>query len=79
MSLSLSLRELIFWIAALTCVIAQLAILRSTLRVSRAAPAPAPGGESTIPRGRPAAEIAWAILPAVVLVIVLVVTRGAMR
>ena len=79
MSLSLPLREAIFWIAAVVCIIAGLAILRSTLRVSRAATELVPGAEPTLPRGRPAVEIMWAILPAVVLLIVLVVTRGAMR
>jgi hypothetical protein len=79
MSLSLSLREAIFWIAAVTCIIAELAILRSTLRVSRGTTEVAAGVESTVPRGRPAAEIIWAILPALVLLIVLIVTRGAMR
>ena len=79
MSLSLPLREAIFWIAALICVIAELAILRSTLRVSRAAPNSAPDADAALPRGRPGVEIMWAILPAFVLLLVLVITHGAIR
>jgi hypothetical protein len=79
MSLSLPLREAIFWIAVLTCLIAELAIVRSTLRASRATSGPALADETSVPRGHPIVETIWAILPAVVLLIVLVVTRGAVR
>jgi hypothetical protein len=78
MSISLPLREVIFWIAALVCVIAELVILRSTLRVSRIEPQPTPGAEPALPRVRPVSEITWAILPAIVLAIVLMLTRRAM-
>ena len=89
MFLSLSLRAVIFWIAAIVCIVAQLAILRSTLRVSRAAPAPrgdrdpastmAPEARTPTPNGRPTVEIVWAVLPAIALLIVLAFTHEAMR
>jgi heme/copper-type cytochrome/quinol oxidase subunit 2 len=62
------LAETIFWIAAFACVVAQIAILRSTYaarRVEKSALVPAAG-----PRG----EIAWAIIPALGLSALLVLT-----
>jgi hypothetical protein len=80
MFLSLSLRAAIFWVAAIVCVAAELAILRSTFRVSRAALAPDGEHAATVaPRGRPAVEIVWAVLPAIALVVALIFTREAMR
>jgi len=62
------LAEGIFWIAALACIAAQAAILRSTYvarKVEKSALVPA------APRG---GEIVWAILPVVVLSVLLVAT-----
>ena len=61
--------DAIFWIAAVSCLIAQGAILRSVLaaRTARAAVADAP-------RPRHAVEIAWAVVPAVALALVLLAT-----
>ena len=74
------LRESIFWIAAIICVVAEIAILRSMFRGSRVAtPDRSPAVDAEVPRGRPVAEIIWAILPAVALIVILVVTRGAVR
>jgi len=77
---SLFLRESIFWIAAIICVVAEIAILRSMFRGSRVAtPDRSPAVDAEVPRGRPVAEIVWAILPAVALIVILVVTRDAVR
>ena len=80
MSVALNLRVAIFWIAALLCIVAEIAILRSMLRGSRG---PAAGSESVpdavVPRSRPAVELLWAVIPAVGLIIILVLTRGAIR
>ena len=74
------LRESIFWIAAIICVVAEIAILRSMFRGSRVAtPDRSPAVDAEVPRARPVAEIVWAILPAVALIVILVVTRGAVR
>ena len=74
------LRESIFWIAAIICVVAEIAILRSMFRGSRVAtPDRSPAVDAEVPRGRPVAEIVWAILPAVALIVILVVTRDAVR
>ena len=63
------LAEAVFWIAALACAVAELAILRSTFaarRVDRSPLVPAAGKSS---------ELAWAVIPALVLCALLVVTR----
>jgi heme/copper-type cytochrome/quinol oxidase subunit 2 len=70
----LSLSHAVFWIAVLACVIAQLGILRATR-------APHPARAST-PAHRPASrveEVAWAALPAVALLLVLVLTWRAVQ
>ena len=79
MSLDVSLRVAIFWTAAVLCVIAELAILRSMLRGSRPLPGASDRTETGVPRGRPVMEMVWAIVPAVALILVLVLTRGAIR
>lgn len=80
MSLDISLRVAIFWIAAILCVIAEAAILRSMFRGSRAAAGTADAAShGAVPRGRPAMELLWAILPAILLVVVLIMTRDAIR
>ena len=80
MSLDISLRVAIFWIAAFLCIVAELAILRSMLRGSRTRVASPDGDvEATVPRGRPVMELIWAVVPAVALIFVLLATRGAIR
>ena len=56
--------DAIFWVAVACCLVAQAAILRSVLV----------GGRASAPPRRRAAEVAWAIAPAVALTIVLVAT-----
>ena len=66
--MNLSLAEAIFWIAALACVVAQIALLWSSLSTK---------GEQRselVPVSRRSTELAWAILPALVLSVLLVAT-----
>jgi heme/copper-type cytochrome/quinol oxidase subunit 2 len=62
-----SLSLFIFWLAAVSALVAHVAILRSILRVRRAPDRQAAAAPS-------AREILWAVLPAIALAIVLVVT-----
>ena len=80
MSLDVSLRVAIFWIAALLCVVAEAAILRSMLRGSRAGAGTGDGAsDATVPRAGRTMELVWAIVPAVALVAVLIKTRDLIR
>ena len=78
MSVDFNLRIAIFWIAALLCVIAEIAILRSMMRGSRVTPV-ASASDAVVPRARPATELLWAVLPAVGLVVILILTRNAIQ
>lgn len=60
--------DAIFWIAVACCVVAQAAIVRSVLL--------ARGGST---RARRAAELMWAVLPAIALAAVLVLTWRTMH
>jgi hypothetical protein len=62
------LAEAIFWIAAVACVIAELAILRSTFAARSAKQS------ELVPTASPRGELAWAIIPALALVVVLTAT-----
>ena len=73
------LRDAIFWVAAALCVIGEIAILRSMHRGSRAVtPDRSPAGDADVPRGQPATEVVWAVVPAVGLIVLLVLTLRAM-
>jgi heme/copper-type cytochrome/quinol oxidase subunit 2 len=67
------LAETIFWIAAVACVIAQLAILRSTFAARSA------NKSDLVPSASRRSELAWAIIPALALVVVLSATRQRME
>ena len=76
----LLLREAIFWIAAALCVVAEIAILRSMFRGTRTAhPDRSPSVDADVPRARPMGEMIWAVLPAIGLIVILAITRGAIR
>ena len=62
------LAETIFWIAAAACVVAQIAILRSTFAARRA------NKSELVPAGSPIGEAVWAFVPAVALSLVLFAT-----
>lgn len=70
--MSMSLTDAVFWAAVVSCAVAQTAIIRSLFR-SRATAAE---GE---PAPRFALELAWGVLPAVALAILLFVTWGAIH
>ena len=64
----------VFWIAAACCLVAQIAVIRSAVR----APMPgSPNGAVAMPRR--SIEIAWTIVPAIVLALVLMATWRAMH
>lgn len=62
------LAETIFWIAVVACVIAELAILRSTFAARRAKKS------DLVPSASQRGELAWAIIPALALGVVLAAT-----
>ncbi|MBK5189245.1 MAG: hypothetical protein JJD97_13455 [Gemmatimonadaceae bacterium] len=67
-----SLPDVLFWLAAVCCTLSQAAIVRSALR----AHAQRPDGSASPPR---VTEVAWTIVPALVLVVVLVFTWRALH
>ena len=74
--MSNALADAIFWIAVASCTVAQVAILRSIFnKTPEGAPAATPGA----PRIHRAMEIVWAIVPAVALAGVLLLTWRAMQ
>ena len=76
----LLMREAIFWIAAALCVVAEIFILRSMFRGTHTAhPDRSPSVDADVPRARPMGEMIWAVLPAIGLIVILVITRGAIR
>lgn len=66
--------DLLFWVALACCAVAQIAIIRSVLLVT---PSVRPGEPA--PVSRRATELAWAVLPAVVLAALFWVTWRAMH
>ena|SRR5881392_2937431 len=62
------LAETIFWIAAAACIVAEIAILRSTFAAEPAA------RSELVPAASRASELAWAIVPAIALSLVLIAT-----
>lgn len=65
-----SYAKLFFWVAATCCLVAHTAILRSVLRADTRL-------DATVSTRRRFVEIAWAVVPAVVLAAVLLTTwRG---
>jgi heme/copper-type cytochrome/quinol oxidase subunit 2 len=68
------LADLVFWISAACCVVAQVALVRSAIR------SPMTGTpEPAIRMPRRSGEIAWTIVPAIALVLLLVATWRAMH
>lgn len=62
------LAETIFWIAAVACVIAELAILRSTFAARSS------HKSTLVPSASPRSEVVWAILPGLALAFLLTAT-----
>lgn len=67
--------DILFWIAVVCCVVAQVAIARSTLGASVLRAELRPG----VPRPRRSIEIAWTVMPAVGLALALVLTWRAIH
>jgi heme/copper-type cytochrome/quinol oxidase subunit 2 len=70
----LLLGEAIFWIAAVCCLVAQVAIVRSALSPHEHTP-----GSDQVPRPRTAVEVVWTLLPALALIGVFALTWRAMH
>ena len=62
------LAEIIFWIAAVACVIAELSILRSTFAARSS------NKSTLVPSASPRSEVVWAILPGLALMVLLTAT-----
>jgi len=62
------LAEAVFWIAAVACVVAEIAILRSTYAARRVEKS------DLVPAASRGGEITWAIIPAIMLVLLLAAT-----
>jgi heme/copper-type cytochrome/quinol oxidase subunit 2 len=62
------LAETIFWIAAIACAVAELAILRSIIAQGRTQ------HSSLVPSGSPVTELIWGVVPAIALVVLLFAT-----
>jgi heme/copper-type cytochrome/quinol oxidase subunit 2 len=71
--MSFLLADAIYWIAVACCTVAQIAIIHSVV----ISPARVAGSEPTS-TARRTAEIAWAVIPGIALVFLLVFTRRAM-
>ena len=69
-----SLAEPIFWVAAVICIVAEIAILRSAFMPHHT------GAESaSLPHSGRGLEMIWAIVPAIVLAILLAATWRAVH
>ena len=72
--MSLSLPSLLFWSSAACCLVAQALIVRSVLRV-QALPEPRP----ELPRSRNGVELFWALVPAIALGVLFLLTWRAIE
>ena len=63
-----------FWLSAASCVVAEVAIIRATLRVSGAT---ATEASAALPHPRRWLEVVWVVLPAIALAALLVGTARA--
>ena len=73
--MSPTVAEIVFWIAAACCLVAQIALVQSAIR------SPMSGSPDTaaVVMPRRSIEIAWTIVPAIALVLVLAFTWRAMH
>ena len=72
--MSAGLAGVLFWLSAASCIVAEVAIIHATLRVSRSSSA---GDAAALPHARRSLEILWVILPAIALAAVLYFTGRA--
>ncbi|MGI8496584.1 MAG: hypothetical protein ACR2OG_03235 [Gemmatimonadaceae bacterium] len=73
-NLSTAVREVVFWIAVASCAVAQVAIVRLAVRATPRSEVPETGALSRSGRGM---EIAWTLIPAGGLIVVLLLTWRA--
>jgi heme/copper-type cytochrome/quinol oxidase subunit 2 len=66
--------DLVFWVALVCCAVAQIAIIRSVLLVT-----PLASRSEPMPIARRATEVAWAVLPGLILAAVFWATWRAMH
>ncbi|MDQ3672782.1 MAG: hypothetical protein M3365_00170 [Gemmatimonadota bacterium] len=66
--MNLSLAEAIFWIAALACIAAQIALLRSSFNIRQ------DKKSELVPASPRSTELTWAVLPALILSVLLFAT-----
>jgi heme/copper-type cytochrome/quinol oxidase subunit 2 len=69
-----SLAGLMFWLSVASCVVAEVAIISATLRVSRT---PAADTQAVLPHPVRWLEIVWLVLPAIALAALLLYTGQA--
>jgi heme/copper-type cytochrome/quinol oxidase subunit 2 len=69
-----ALAEVLFWVTVAACIVAQVALVRSAFRTP---PAPTPEHPMTAPTR--ASEIAWSVVPAIMLAVVLMFTWRAIH
>ena len=69
-----SLAEPIFWVAAVICIVAEIAILRSAFMTHPDTP-----DSASLPHSGRGLEMIWAIVPAIVLAILLAATWRAVH
>ena len=75
----MSVAVLVFVVCAVACAVANIAILFSTLGRPARPDAGVPGVAGGVPRPHRAAEIAWALLPVLILALVLTATWARVR
>jgi heme/copper-type cytochrome/quinol oxidase subunit 2 len=73
--MSPTVAEIVFWIAAACCLVAQIALVHSAIR----SPMSGSADTAAVVMPRRSKEIAWTIVPAIALVLVLVLTWRAMH
>jgi heme/copper-type cytochrome/quinol oxidase subunit 2 len=73
--MSPTIASAIFWIAAACCAVAQIALIASAVR----SPMPGSAESAKVAMPRRSREIAWTIVPAIALTILLVFTWRAMQ
>jgi ABC-type dipeptide/oligopeptide/nickel transport system permease component len=77
--MSMKVSDAIFWIAVVSCSVAQLLIMRAVFHkplVPSSGDDTSPAGSRSVPHPRRTSEFAWALLPAVLLALLFV---GAWR
>lgn len=76
LTMSIVLRDAIFWVAVACCAVGSVAILRLTIATPARGLLPT---EHEVPRSRRAVEVAWVVLPMLGLALLLAATRREMR